>query len=495
MEISKLLAKGLAKKQASRFYFSMPTAPNILWICTDQQRFDTLRSFGNPHARTPHLDQLVAEGTSFSNAFCQSPVCAPSRASFLTGRYPRTTRCRQNGQSIPPDELLVSTMFKRAKYYCGLAGKLHLASCSDGKLEKRTDDGYDDFSWSHHPQPDWEENVYTQWLREKGQDWHDLQGEEISPFVKVGPPAEFHQTTWCAEKTIDFIREKKDCPWFFSFNCFDPHHPFDPPADYLSRFRVEDMPLPSTHPDEEDSKTSFQRLDRIWAHDNPGEFHTAEMTDLDRRQVYAAYLAMVALIDDQVGRILEALEASGQAEDTLVVFMSDHGEMLGDHGIYFKGPHFYDCQLRVPLVMRWPGGGIVQNRRIEGMIELIDLAPTFLDAAGLAIPQRVQGRSILPMLRGGEEIEYCRKQVYAEYYNSWTHNDAYGTMLRTDSEKIVVYHGTDQGEFYDLESDPEEFFNLWNNPGAEKRKNEMIARCFDASVFSMDPHPPRLGPF
>mgnify|MGYP001278661836 CR=1 FL=1 len=187
----------------------MPSPPNILWICTDQQRFETLRSFGNPHAQTPHLDRLVAEGTSFSNAFCQSPVCAPSRASFLTGRYPRTTRCRQNGQSIPPDELLVSTMFKRAKYRCGLAGKLHLASCSDGKLEKRTDDGYNDFSWSHHPQPDWEENAYTQWLKDHGQDWAELQGEEISPFIKQGPPAEFHQTTWCAEKTIEFIREKR----------------------------------------------------------------------------------------------------------------------------------------------------------------------------------------------------------------------------------------------------------------------------------------------
>ena len=475
--------------------FWMPSTPNILWICTDQQRFETLRSFGNPHAQTPHLDRLVAEGTSFANAFCQSPVCAPSRASFLTGRYPRTTRCRQNGQSIPPDELLVSTMFKRAKYSCGLAGKLHLASCSDGKLEKRTADGYDDFSWSHHPQPDWEENAYTQWLKDQGQDWAELQGEEISPFVKEGPPAEFHQTTWCAEKTIEFIRKKKGVPWFFSFNCFDPHHPFDPPTDYLSRFRVEDMPLPSTHPDEEGTKTSFQKKDRIWAHDNPGEFHTAEMTDLNRKQVCAAYLAMVALIDDQVGRILKALEETGQAEDTLVVFMSDHGEMLGDHGIYFKGPHFYDCQLRVPLVMRWPAGGIVPNRRIEGLVELIDLAPTFLDAAELAIPQRVQGSSILPMLQGGKESEGCRQQVYAEYYNSWTHRDAYGTMLRTEKEKIVVYHGTKQGEFYDLESDPEEFFNLWNVPAMEKRKNEMLARCFDASVFTMDPHPPRLGPF
>ena len=106
------------------------------------------------------------------------------------------------------------------------------------------------------------------------------------------------------------------------------------------------------------------------------------MSDNDRRQVCAAYHAMVTLIDDQVGRILQALEESGQAENTLVIFMSDHGEMLGDHGIYFKGPHFYDCQLRIPLIMRWPKGGILADRKIEGLIELVDLAPTFLDAAG-----------------------------------------------------------------------------------------------------------------
>ena len=111
------------------------------------------------------------------------------------------------------------------------------------------------------------------------------------------------------------------------------------------------------------------------------------------------------------------------------------------------------------------------------------------------IPEQMQGKSLLPLLQGGNEAESCREQVYSEYYNSWTHGDAYGTMLRTKEEKIVVFHGTQQGEFYDLKNDPEEFFNLWDDPAAEKRKNAMISRCFDASVFTMDPYPPRLGPF
>ena len=255
------------------------------------------------------------------------------------------------------------------------------------------------------------------------------------------------------------------------------------------------MPLPSEHPKERSTKPSFQILDRVWAHNNPGEFHTEAMTDDDRRQVCAAYLGMISLIDDQVGRILRSLKETGQDKNTMVIFMSDHGEMLGDHGIYFKGPHFYDCQLRVPLIIRWPEGGILANRKIEGLIELLDLAPTFLAAAGLEIPEQMQGRSILPLLKGGAERESCRQHVYSEYYNSWTHGDAYGTMLRTEAEKIVIYHGSNQGEFYDLKKDPEEFFNLWDEPNSQDRKNAMLLRCFDASVFTMDPHPPRLGPF
>ena len=130
-------------------------------------------------------------------------------------------------------------------------------------------------------------------------------------------------------------------------------------------------------------------------------------------------IAMVTLIDDQVGRtFLQALEETGQRENTLVIFMSDHGEMLGDHGIYFKGPHFYDCQLRIPLILRWPNGDIREGRKIDGLIELVDLAPTLLEAAGMEIPNRMQGKSSLSLLKGGGESDFCREQVYSEYYNS-----------------------------------------------------------------------------
>ncbi|MBR90597.1 MAG: sulfatase [Verrucomicrobiales bacterium] len=472
----------------------MPGKPNILWICTDQQRADTISALGNPYIRTPHIDALAANGTAFTKAYCQSPVCTPSRASFMTGRYPRTTRCRQNGQAMPPSERLISRLFADAGYTCGLAGKLHLATCANGVVEKRIDDGYKVFHWSHHPQPDWPENAYTQWLTSQGTSWEELYDGPATPYVKHGIPAEFNQTTWCAKMATDFIREQQGGPWFFSYNCFAPHHPFDPPVDYLGRYNPDELPLPKVHSSEPKSKTTYQELDSIYAHDDPAGYHVAAMSDRDKREVSAAYYAMIELIDENVGRMVAALEETGQLENTIVIFMSDHGEMLGDHGIYLKGPHFYEEAVRVPLVIscpgRFPGG-----KRSGGLVELVDIAPTLLGAAGLQIPQSVQGRSLLPILTGVADPGTHREHVFSEYYNAWSHRHSYGTMYRTEAHKMIVYHGTDQGELYDLESDPDEFDNLWHANSTTSLKAGLLKAAFDASVFTMDPLPPREGPF
>jgi len=474
--------------------------PNILWICSAQQRFDTIGALGNEQINTPNLDRLADRGVAFSRAYAQSPVCTPSRASFLTGRYCRTTRCRQNGQRIPADERLVTRILADEGYRCGLSGKLHLSSCAGGRVEQRIDDGYDTFHWSHHPQPDWPENEYSQWLAAKGRSWEELHGGAITPYVDRGVPAEYHQTTWCAEKAVEFIEEnrfvagKGGRPWLFSFNCFDPHHPFDPPADYLQRYDPADMPAPKYQPGELDNKPTYQRLDHEWAHNTPGYFHVAGMTDDDRRLVTAAYYAMVELIDEQVGRMLDALQQTGQADNTIVIFMSDHGEMLGDHGIYLKGPHFYEAAVRVPLIVSWPAR-FRASLRVEGLVELVDIAPMLLGAAGIEVPPRMQGRSLLPLCTGEADPRHHRDAVYSEYYNAWTHKRSYGTMLRTESEKIVVYHGTDQGELYDLRRDPDEFDNLWDDATRSDMKLRMMKRAFDVSVLTMDPMPPRLGMF
>ena len=467
---------------------------NILWICTDQQRFDTLGAWGNARIRTPHIDRLVREGLSLKRAYCQSTVCAPSRASFLTGRYPRTTGCRQNGQAIPARERLTSRLLADRGYRCGLAGKLHLASCANGRVETRTDDGYEVFHWSHHPQPDWPENAYTQWLAQHGKSWEELYSGPQTAYVKHGVPAEFHQTTWCAEMAVNFIEEmgNRPEPWLFSFNCFDPHHPFDPPPEYLAKYSPDDMSLPDYSPGELDSKPRYQQLDHEWAHNEEGGFHVAAMTDDDRRQVTAAYYAMIELIDDQVGRMVDALESTGQLDDTLIIFMSDHGEMLGDHGLYYKGPHFYEAAVHAPLVLRLPHV-FPAGQSYDGLVELVDLAPTLMDLATGEVPEFMQGKSLLPLCEDLDQQH--RDHIYCEYYNAWSHPRSYGTMMRTDQHKIVVYHGGDDDELYDLDSDLGERHNLWRSEEHAPLRERLLKQAFDASVFTMDPMPKRLGPF
>ena len=470
------------------------TRPNVLWICTDQQRHDTIRSLGNPHINTPCIDSLVGEGVAFTQAYAQSPVCTPSRAAFMTGRYPRTTKCRQNGQALPPNEKLVSRLFADDGYTCGLAGKLHLATCANGVAEARIDDGYSVFHWSHHPQPDWPENAYTQWLYTKGTSWEEVYGGASTDYIKHGVPEEYNQTTWCADSAIEFIHEQNGAPWFFSYNCFAPHHPFDPPEEFLARYNPDDMPLPKARPDELETKTTYQQLDGKFSHNDPEGYDITKMTDRDKREVTAAYYAMVELIDKQVGRMVAALEETGQLENTIVIFMSDHGEMLGDHGLFLKGPHFYDEAVRVPLIISWKDR-FAADLRADCLMELIDITPTLLEAAEIDVPNTIQGRSLMPILLSQREAGHHRDYVFSEYYNAWTHKHSYGSMLRTREEKIVVYHGTDQGELYDLKNDPDEFENLWNSPEHTKGKLRLMKACFDASVFTMDPCPIRLGPF
>jgi arylsulfatase A-like enzyme len=192
--------------------------------------------------------------------------------------------------------------------------------------------------------------------------------------------------------------------------------------------------------------------------------------------------------------MLSVLDETGQRDNTVVIFMSDHGEMLGDHGLLLKGPHFYDEAVRVPLVIRWPGH-FQAGLRATGLVELIDLAPTLLDCAGLPPEPRIQGRSLKPVLTGDADPANIRENVYSEYLNAWTHPEAYATMIRTRDDKIVVYHGLEQGELYDLENDPDEFENLWDDESNAERKTQLFKTVCDRIAFTVDPHPPRLGPF
>ncbi len=489
--------------------------PNILWICTDSQRWDTLGVYGNQWVRTPNLDRLAAEGMLFTNCYAQNPLCTPSRGAFLTGRYPVTTKLRQNGQDIPSSERLVTTRLAEEGYLCGLSGKLHLSACDRrielyGRepsgwpkptpergnqvlqgMERRIDDGYTDseFFWDHAPSGRLPSSSYTRWLAERGATV-DPKPFGDSPHVKTGMPSELHQATFCVEKAIGFIEAHsgRDYPWLFSVNIFDPHFVLDPPEDYLARYldRLDEIPLPDYVEGELEQKPPYHKL-----FSERGRFNRLEMSEHDHRLCRAAYWAMCDHIDTQVGRLLAALEASGEKQNTIVIFTSDHGEMLGDHGIYIKGPFLYDPAIRVPLIVSWPGVVPAGERR-DTMVELADLAPTLLDAAALSREPGMQARSLWPVLTG-EHGEH-RESVYCEYYNSNPNEPKqFCTMVRTPTHKLIAFHGQDTGELYDLRADPLEHANLWDDPASERVKLRLLNTLTDRMAETADPLPPRVG--
>ena len=344
--------------------------PNILWYCTDQQRYDTIRALGQPHIETPQLDALCADGVAFRRAYTQSPICTAARASFLTGRYPAAHQTHRNGNAyFPPHEKLVTRIFADAGYDCGLVGKLHLSAAK--AFEVRPDDGYRAFWWSHHPTPDAARgHDYETWLRhEKKVDPLELYAP-INYFCGPGVPASLHQTTWCSEMAIRFITEQRDGPWLLSVNPFDPHAPFDAPPEYLARVRAADLPLPLFRDSDLERQKAFAAIDQqtkvatdprvrkavapVAAGDHDS-IASRPPRDYDALEVKANYYAMIMLIDDQLRRIVDALRDTGQLENTIIVFMSDHGELLGDHGLILKGCRFFEGLVRVPLILSWPG--------------------------------------------------------------------------------------------------------------------------------------------
>jgi len=479
--------------------------PNILWICTDQQRIDTLGCYGNEMVDTPNLDRLASKGVLFETAYCQSPICTPSRASFLTGRYPRTTRCRQNGQEMPGDEVLVTKLLDQAGYVCGLSGKLHISPCQPSvckAMEKRLDDGYSVFHWSHGAHDGWPTHEYFQWLRERDKKFvtEDVEGTTL---VARGMDEEYHQTTWCVEKAINFIRANHEynMPWMFSVNFYDPHHPFDPPEKYLEKYmqRLDEVPLPNYVEGELDNKPKVQSMDHQGAynnhHSNNANYDYDNMSEYEHKLVRASYWAMVELIDKQVGRLLDTLEDTNQTENTIVIFMSDHGEMLGDHGIYLKGPYFYDPLAKVPLIFSWPGV-FKEGIRSEALVELTDIAPTIMEAAGMEPWKGIQGKSFLGLLTGGTDCDKHRDSVYSEYYNAmpW-HKDpvAFATMVFDGRYKLVKMHGTAEGELYDLSNDPNETINRWSDTEYTAVKLRMLDILCDRMAFTVDPLPSRIS--
>jgi len=485
------------------------TRPNILLLCTDQHRYDVISTHPGSAARTPNLQRLGDAGAVFDGCYAPSPVCAPTRASMLTGRYPSQHGLWSNGVTLPERASLVSRELADAGYRCGLVGKLHLAAAYQGTTEQRVADGFEDFRWAHDPFHGSPENAYHRWLRERHPGlWERAVGDVVTPEVTNfthadtafdAMPTEAHYSTWVTEETEEFLRRTAadDRPFFLMANFFDPHHPFVAPQEYLERYPPGSVPPPVGGPAELDGKPDVQRD----ASRSSYVGHGPSYPDFDEHGIDAirrTYHAMVSLVDDCVGRILATLDAAGLTDDTLVIFTSDHGEMLGDHALLLKGPMMYEPAIRVPMIVRWPGQVPQGTRVADGFVGVHDVAATVRRAAGLAADG--PGLDLVDVARGGTAP---RDHALAQYRDAGYpyQPEVLTTMLRSGPYKIVVWHGapatarTRQGELYDLATDPDELTNLWDAPGYAEVKARLLAELADVQVSLEDRGAPRVHPW
>jgi arylsulfatase A-like enzyme len=334
------------------------------------------------------------------------------------------------------------------------------------------------------------------WLTDEGLDLKDVfqhhneRENHYSSYRQELDPR-FHQTTWCADRAIEFIQEERQSPWLMSVNVFDPHPAFDAPDEYSKRYDPESLPPPLFSDSDLDVQERLEKFFFQGKAKQPGKQQQINI---------ASYYGMIELIDDQLGRLLDTLEETNQRENTVVIFHSDHGEMLGDHGLTAKGCRFYEGLVRVPLIISWPGN-LCKGIIADGLVELTDIAPTIAELTGISL-EWTHGLSLMPILTGQASPDSHREFVRCEYYDTVNmyapfepekHRPCWATMYYDGRYKLSVYHGMEYGELYDLENGPHEFENLWENRSAEGIKNELIKRSFDTSIIISDPGPPMIG--
>jgi arylsulfatase len=398
--------------------------------------------------------------------------------------YPSTIHATKNGAAEWPETApLITKILKDAGYECGLSGKLHLSTAMAIRPEKRPkDDGYQVYHYSHSPYQGGSTNEYIKYYKDKGIDILKLKKE--LGYV----PAEYHQTTWCTDQAIDFIEEKREWPWLFSLNIYDPHPPFDPPQKYIDRYNIDELPDPIFTESDITEKSVFNN---VMFQSVPEKY-----TDKENKTRLAKYWAQIDLIDENIGRLLKTLEETGQLNNTLIIFTSDHGDMTGDHGLINKGARFYESLVRVPLIFWYPPW-FEQNLQSDALVELIDIVPTILELTGLTVDKRIQGKSLLPILTGDKPADFHKEFVRCEFYDAGmldkTQTIGFATMYRNARYKIINYHGHEKGELFDLAKDPNEFHNLWDDPKYNNIKADLLKKSFDATVQSIDTGPERLG--
>jgi len=442
--------------------------PNLLFLMTDQQRADTISP--NTPCQTPHLQALAAAGALFTRCYVPNPICSPTRASLMTGLLPHShgmVDCTHTVEpyraALKPNLAFWSQALQRAGYRTAYFGKWHIERSL--QLERFGFDIYevDSEGYRRHRQALGLDPAECH-LRHR----YAVQQKGYRDFLLYGvtdEPVEATREHYYFSKGIEFLEQvarEPDRPWALFVSVQGPHDPYVIPQMYYERYNSRDIPRPDSFEDDlSDRPTIYRRVQRVW--DQMEWAHFAEAT--------VCYYAFCSLIDDQVGRILATLERLGLAENTVIVFTSDHGDYMGAHRLMLKGVPAFEEAYRVPLIVKGPG--IPAGRRIDHIVSLIDLAATITE---LTISERFscQGRSLMPLLRGEESA--WTDEAFAEMHGQ---RFFYTQRVLWRGRYKYVFNGFDEDELYDLEEDPHEMHNLAGDPSHQAIAEEMAARMWE----------------
>ncbi len=511
--------------------------PNFLFFMTDQHRADYLGCAGHPVLKTPSIDSLAARGTRFDRFFVASPVCMPNRAAFLTGRYPSAHGLRQNGNHLSRRATTFVEVLREGGYKTAHIGKSHVQPMTANPAFPRVDPktlgildeawkddggdygeetperyasddpytfklpyyGYDhvDMVTNHGDQA---HGHYDQWLRSRSRQaaaWRDRTNQLAHDYVcpqaiRTPIPEELYPTAFIRERAVEWLAGTRDDDQpFFAFVSFpDPHHPFTPPGKYWNLYKPEQFELPLPF---EAHRNPVPPL--VWAHarqlDNTHDTQSQiafMATERQLQEAMALTCGMIAMIDDAIGAVLRALRDSGHADDTVVIFTSDHGDYLGDFNLLLKGALPLKSITNVPFIWSDPAGprGLVR----QALASTVDLAPTIIERAGLKPYWGIQGKSLLPAIRDGAQVH---DRLLVEFQDSGPRfgfaEPAIVRTLVTDTHRISLYKGEAWGELYDLVNDPNETCNLWDDPSQTVTRAHLTERLAQAMMDAVDQSP------
>ena len=455
--------------------------PNVVLIISDQQRSDTIPGTGQNPIRTPHLEWLLESSICFDRAFCTTPMCSPARSSILTGLYPHSTGMVANYQERPisneigmfPGVKVLADYLIPLDYTCAYTGKWHLGTGADrrGFTDFVTRAGIHDYDVGHP-----EQNDMLRFASKIGAEiggklkGNDVDKSDYDQRTKVGSsllPMAFHRSMRDAVQAATFIRNQtnEEQPFALVYSCYEPHPPFACPRPFDRMYHPGDMVLPETCRSDTGARVLLNRND--W------QLHSAdEFTDADLRSMWAGYCGAVSYVDHLVGTVLEALIDTDQLDDTLLIFTSDHGEMLGSHGLLFKGSALFEELVNIPLLVR-PPGGLAAGHRTQHLVSHVDLVPTIVGWCGGTAPGEIQGTDIRSLCEGGDES--VRDGLALEFHSSnWGETPEPLRGWRTPDWKYVSTIGGDD-ELYKLTEDPGEMRNLIDDPESATARQRLAA--------------------